>query len=49
MDNDCTIQSLLKDINQLSIDYDTSASPAIYAYLELKLKYLTAKVKELKS
>ena len=49
MDNDCTIQSLLKDINQLSIDYDTSNSADVYAYLELKLKYLTAKVKELKS
>lgn len=40
-----TVQELLKDINQLSIDYDRTNDKAIYDYLQLKIDYLKGVVK----
>lgn len=40
-----TIQELLRDINQLSIDYENTNDKAIYEYLQLKIDYLKGVVK----
>lgn len=40
-----TIQELLRDINQLSIDYENTKDKAIYEYLLLKIDYLKGVVK----
>lgn len=40
-----TIQQLLKDINQLSMDYESNGDRAVYDYLQLKIDYLKGVIK----